>query len=122
MAMNSSKFYHNNTILVMSVTREQMESVGATHEDFSPIINQAFKSKDALCALLISPQNEQVHVSFRAKKGIDVSVLAQHFGGGGHKPAATFTRDTFTQEDLDYTINELKNQINTLPKIEENIF
>ncbi len=122
MAMESATFYHNNTILVMSVSREQMESVGATHEDFSPIINQAFKAKDALCALLISPQNEQIHVSFRAKKGIDVSILAQHFGGGGHKPAAAFTRDTFTKEDLAYTINHLKTQINNLPKIEENIF
>ncbi|MBQ3502276.1 MAG: DHH family phosphoesterase, partial [Clostridia bacterium] len=81
LALNSAKFYNNNTILVMNVTTEQMENAGATHEDFSPIINQAFKSKDALCAILISPRDEQIHVSFRGKRGLDVSILAQHFGG-----------------------------------------
>ena len=122
LAMNSAKFYNNNTILVMHVTAEQMESVGATHEDFSPIINQAFKSKDALCAMLISPRGQQTHVSFRGKRGLDVSILAQHFGGGGHKPAAAFTADKFDEEDLKYTLSELAKQIENLPKFEEKIF
>lgn len=122
LAMNSARFYNNNTILVMNVSAEQMESVGATHEDFSPIINQAFKSKDALCAMLISPRDQQIHVSFRGKRGLDVSIIAQHFGGGGHKPAAAFTADKFDENDLKYAITELTKQIENLPKLEEKMF
>lgn len=121
-AISSAKFYHNNTIMVMSVSNEQMQNAGATHEDFSPIISQAFKAKDALCAMLISPRDDKTHVSFRSKRGIDVSTLAQHFGGGGHKPAAAFTSDKFDENDLKYTINELIKQINNLPKNNEKIF
>lgn len=121
-AMNSVKFFNNNTIMVMQITPEQMRDANAVQEDLNPIIGQAFCQKDALCALLITPRNNKTHISFRAKNGIDVSSLAQHFGGGGHKAAAAFTVPQITNEDLQYIINNLSQQINSLPKQNENIF
>jgi phosphoesterase RecJ-like protein len=122
MAMNSTQFYNNNTIMVMQITSEQLLSAGGTQEDLNPIINQAFCMKHAKCAMLITPRNNQTHVSFRSRGDIDVSVLAQHFGGGGHKAAAAFTIPTFNNNDLEYIINELSNQINLLPQENENLF
>lgn len=122
LAMNSAKFYNNNTIMVMKITKSQMKKIGATADDFSPIINQAFRMKHALCAILITPRNNQTHVSFRAKQGIDVSIIAQHFGGGGHKPAAAFTVPTFTEKNLQYILENLTLQINSLPKHNKKLF
>lgn len=122
LAMNGAKFYNNNSIMVMEITPEQLSTAGGTQEDLNPIVGQAFCMKHAKCALLITPRNHQTHVSFRSRGDIDVSVLAQHFGGGGHKPAAAFTTPTFTKQDLQYIIDELTTQINSLPNEVENLF
>ncbi|MFQ6723859.1 MAG: DHH family phosphoesterase [Clostridia bacterium] len=121
-AMNSARFYNNNTIMVMQITPEQLAQAGGTQEDLNPIINQAFCMKHAKSALLITPRNNQTHVSFRSRGDIDVSALAQHFGGGGHKAAAAFTNPSFTNQDLKYIINFLSKQINELPQETENLF
>ena len=121
-AMNSVKFYNNNTIMLMQITKEQLDSVGGKQEDLTSIINQAFCMKNAQSAILIAPRQGQIHVSFRGKDLIDVSSLAQHFGGGGHKLASAFTIDKLTDNDLNFIINNLSNQINSLPKNNENLF
>lgn len=122
LAMNSAKFYNNNTIMIMEITQDQMNEVGAIQEDLNPIIGQAFCMKHALCALLISPRNNQTHVSLRAKNNIDVSVIAQSFSGGGHKAAAAFTTSEFSQNDLQYIIDVLSRQINSLPEDNSRLF
>ena len=121
-AMSSAKFYNNNTIMVMNITQDQMDEIGAVQEDLSPIIGKAFCMKHALFGLLITPRNAQVHVSFRAKHGLDVSTIAQHFGGGGHTSAAAFTAPKFDEDDLNYVINTLSNQIDKLSELNNNIF
>jgi len=121
-ALNSAKLYNNNTIIVMQITQGEMDECGATQEDLSPIISEAFCMKHALCALLITPRNNQTHVSFRARHGLDVSIIAEQFGGGGHKPAAAFTVLDFDNNDLQNIINQLTIQINNLPKQNKNIF
>jgi len=121
-AMSTAKFYHNDTIMVMKITKEQMLAHNAVQEDLNPIINQAFCMKHANCALLITPRNNQIHVSFRSRDNIDVSVVAQHFGGGGHKAAAAVTTPSFTKKDLEFAINNLIEQINNLPPKNNNIF
>ena len=122
MAMNSVKFYNNDTIMIMEITPQQLAETGGTQEDLNPIINQAFCMKHARSAVLITPRNGQTHVSFRSRGDIDVSVLAQHFGGGGHKPASAFTVPNFKKEDMEYIINELTHQINTTPIDDSNLF
>lgn len=122
MAMNNAQFYNNNTIMVMQITASQLAEAGGTQEDLNPIINQAFCMKHAKAALLITPRNGQAHVSFRSRGDIDVSALAQHFGGGGHKPAAAFTKPELSSEDLKFIINSLSEQINALPEEKENLF
>lgn len=46
-------------------------------------------------------------VSLRSTRNVDVSVIAQYFGGGGHKKAAGFT---MTGQPLD-VLNNLSVQI-----------
>ena len=42
--------------------------------------------------------------------------------GGGHKSAATFMMQNFTNKDLEYIINKLSEQINILPQENDNLF
>jgi phosphoesterase RecJ-like protein len=44
-----------------------------------------------VCVVFIEQSGGQVKVSWRSKNGLDVSRLAQAFGGGGHEPAAGAT-------------------------------
>ena len=122
MAMNSARFYNDNTIMVMQITPEQLELTGGTQEDLNPIINQAFCMKHARCAVLITPRNHQTHISFRSRGDIDVSVLASHFGGGGHKPAAACTVPTFAKQDMEYIVDKLTEQINLQPLDNKELF
>ncbi len=39
-------------------------------------------------AVIKKEQDDAIHLSFRSKKDFDVSVIAEKFGGGGHKNAA----------------------------------
>ncbi len=121
-AMNSAEFYNNDTIMVMKISSKDLAKVGGKQEDLNCIINQAYCIKDVKSALLISPRGNQSHVSFRSRGDVDVSIVAQHFGGGGHLPAAAFTAPTFTKKDLAYIIDNLTNQINNLPKEKNNLF
>lgn len=121
-AMNSVKYYNNNTIMLMNITAEQLSEAGGTQEDLNPIINQAFCMKHAKIAILITPRNNQMHASFRSRGDIDVSAIAQHFGGGGHKAAAAFTVPNISKEDIQYIIDSLTKQINQLPEEKENLF
>ena len=39
----------------------------------------------------VEQQNGRVKISFRSRPGVDVSALAEQFGGGGHKQASGAT-------------------------------
>ena len=76
-AMSGVQFYNNNTIMVMQITPEQLSEAGGTQEDLNPIINQAFCMKHAKSAVLITPRNQQTHISFRSRG--DTSLLHENF-------------------------------------------
>lgn len=122
LAMNGAQFYNNNTVMIMRITADQLLAAGGTQEDLNPIINQAFCMKHAKAAVLITPRNSQSHVSFRSRGDIDVSALAQRFGGGGHKAAAAFTKPQLLDDELKFIINTLSEQINALPEEKESLF
>lgn len=114
-AMNSVQMYNDNTIMVMQITKSQMNKVGATKEDLNGIINQAFNIRKCLSALLITPRDDKMHCSLRCKQGIDVSSVATVYGGGGHKEASAFKVDKFTKNMLNDIIASLTLQISKLP-------
>jgi phosphoesterase RecJ-like protein len=47
----------------------------------------------SVTVLFVEQPGSKVKVSWRARGGVDVSRLAQTFGGGGHEPAAGATLD-----------------------------
>ncbi len=71
------------------VTQKDREEAGYELEDDADLVNQLVALREAEIALIfVERSGPRVKMSWRAKPGWDVSVLAKHFGGGGHAAAA----------------------------------
>ena len=76
------------------VTREQMERFGAREEDCEGLVNYALSMGDVQVAIFFRElPDARYRVSLRSKGEINVSKVAEHFGGGGHKCASGFSLD-----------------------------
>jgi len=96
-------------VATLYVTKEDMAETGATMPDLEGIVDHARALVTVEIALFAVETEEGVRISLRSK-GADVSSLAAHFGGGGHKVAAGFT---VTQRDLHETIAIILQKIKT---------
>jgi phosphoesterase RecJ-like protein len=71
------------------VTDELYRQFGATAEDTENFVNFVRSTKGVEVAVLLrQTAASQYKISLRSKGRIDLSVVAQSFGGGGHKNAA----------------------------------
>jgi phosphoesterase RecJ-like protein len=75
-----------------SITKEEISQTGSDESGIGGILDELLKSAtDVDLALLLSERDGQVHGSLRSiAKGINVSEIADLFGGGGHDVAAAF--------------------------------
>jgi bifunctional oligoribonuclease and PAP phosphatase NrnA len=71
------------------VTQEQMERFGAREEDCEGLVNYALSIGDVQVAIFFHElPDRRWRVSLRSKGAVNVSTVAEHFGGGGHKCAS----------------------------------
>ena len=76
-------------ILWACLTQKDRQSIGYPGRDDADLINILSSIEEIDIAIIFVEQaNGSVKVSWRARKGFDVSQIARGFGGGGHKPAA----------------------------------
>ena len=75
-------------------TQEQMERTCAIEEDCEGIVNYALSIGDAEVAVFFRElPNGRFRVSLRSKGRMDVSEIAEEFGGGGHACASGLSVD-----------------------------
>jgi phosphoesterase RecJ-like protein len=75
--------------IVSVVSKQSMDFYGATSNDLDGIVNQLLLTEGADCAIFmyeLAPL--EYKVSLRSKGAVNVSEIAQMFGGGGHVRAA----------------------------------
>jgi phosphoesterase RecJ-like protein len=72
------------------VTLEEMERVDATVEDCEGVANHliGIAGVEGAAFLRELPERDQFRLSLRSRYELDVSVIAEHFGGGGHRNAS----------------------------------
>src|SRR5208337_2211388 len=71
------------------VTQEQMHRLGAREEDCEGLVNYALSMGDVQVAIFFRElPDRRFRVSLRSKGEVNVSVVAEYFGGGGHKCAS----------------------------------
>jgi phosphoesterase RecJ-like protein len=76
------------------VTQEQMEQFGAREEDCEGLVNYALSIGDVQVAVFFRELADgRWRVSLRSKGEVNVSAVAEHFGGGGHKCASGCSLD-----------------------------
>jgi len=84
-----SNLHREGPLAWIWVTQEQMERFGAREEDCEGLANYALSMGDVLVAIFFRElPDRRYRVSLRSKGGVNVSAVAEHFGGGGHKCAS----------------------------------
>lgn len=95
------------------IMRKDIEEFNASDEDTEGIIDVMRKIKDAEYIVLFKEtRKREVRVSLRGKNSADVRIIAEQFGGGGHRAAAGCT----IGEQMQDAINEVLSLIKEIRK------
>lgn len=95
-ALHSLQLMGSDRLAMMTLTQEDFRACGAAPGDTENIVNEPLRiASVAVSVLLVEQEEGPVRVSFRSKPpsqesklDVDVSKVAQSFGGGGHVRAA----------------------------------
>lgn len=115
-AVTDSHLILNGHGIYSVISKEVMEENGAKGSDLDGIVNQLRNTKGVDCAIFMYElEDGQYKVSMRSNEKVNVSLIAQHFGGGGHVKAAGVTMNG-TVEDIVTELSELIQEQLKLPQ------
>jgi len=84
-----SNLHREGPLAWIWVTQEQMQRFGAREEDCEGLVNYALSIADVQVAIFFRElADRRFRISLRSKGEVNVSTVAEHFGGGGHKCAS----------------------------------
>jgi bifunctional oligoribonuclease and PAP phosphatase NrnA len=84
-----SNLHREGPLAWIWVTQEQMQRFGAREEDCEGLVNYALSIADVQVAIFFREiPDRRFRVSLRSKGEVNVSTVAEYFGGGGHKCAS----------------------------------
>jgi len=89
-----SNLHREGTLAWIWVTQEQMTRFGAREEDCEGLVNYALSIADVQVAIFFRElADRRFRISLRSKGEVNVSTVAEYFGGGGHKCASGCSMD-----------------------------
>jgi bifunctional oligoribonuclease and PAP phosphatase NrnA len=89
-----SNLHREGPLAWIWVTREQMEHAAAKEEDCEGLVNYSLSIQDVeVSAFFRELPDGRFRVSLRSKGQLNVAVVAERFGGGGHKCASGCSLD-----------------------------
>lgn len=107
-ALLESFLFMDGKCIVSWISKRMMEFHGVMPKDLEGIVSQLRMTKGVEVAILLyEVESQEYKVSLRSNGDVDVSKVAQYFGGGGHKKAAGVTMKG-TVHDV---VNNLSEQI-----------
>jgi phosphoesterase RecJ-like protein len=84
-----SNLHREGPLAWIWVTQEQMTRFGAREEDCEGLVNYALSIGDVQVAIFFRELADgRFRISLRSKGAVNVSTVAEYFGGGGHKCAS----------------------------------
>lgn len=90
-AMSALEIRNDGRFAEVIVTQDMLKTHGAELLDADSLAERARDIEGVRVSALYKQDVDMWRVSLRARQGaVDVSAVAQQFGGGGHKPAAAF--------------------------------
>ncbi len=119
-ALASLSLYEGARVATLMVTKEDMEATGAKMSDMEGIVDYARSLATVEIALFAIELEDGARISLRSKS-VDVSKVADSFGGGGHMVAAGFTiiQNHQSQNGLKESIDIILKKIKELGLINE---
>ncbi|RME29769.1 MAG: 30S ribosome-binding factor RbfA [Deltaproteobacteria bacterium] len=108
MVLSTLELFADGRIAVVTVTRQMLESCGATVDMLDGVINYPRGIRGVEVAIQVREQDDEYKFSFRSAGRVDVARIAAEFGGGGHRNAAGCTLDPPLGQALQRVIQRLE--------------
>jgi phosphoesterase RecJ-like protein len=116
-AMTGVQLSHNGAFAEVVVTQAMLKRLGADLLDADSLAERCRDIAGVTVSALFKEDVDMWRVSLRSRKGaVDVSAIAQSFGGGGHKPAAAFR----WRRDFETLRSELSEKVGAALALERN--
>jgi phosphoesterase RecJ-like protein len=110
--LSTLEMFADGKIAVQILKKEDLKATGAAFEDAENFINLPLKSRDVMISIFIKENQEGlVRCSLRSKGTVNVSKIAQAFGGGGHITAAGFKSSRKIAETLNMVLKKVEEVI-----------
>lgn len=85
------EIYPSPKVALFAFSLADQQRFDVTGEDMEGLVNYTLMMKDIEVGALLREEPNRTKVSLRAKYNVDVNILAQKLGGGGHTKAAGAT-------------------------------
>jgi len=90
--LDSMELIDHGRLAVLYLDDKMLDACGCTHNDTEGVINLPLTAREIQAVVFFKvSSSDEVRVSMRSKYDVDVRLVANAFGGGGHKNAAGFT-------------------------------
>ena len=87
--LNTLELHFDGRFATQYLLRKDFEQTGATDSDTESLIDECQRIKTVeVAALFIELKDGRFRCSLRSRGAVDVRIIAQKFGGGGHKNAS----------------------------------
>ena len=111
-ALQESILFLDGKVIASHITRETMDAKGIKPADLEGIVSQLRVTQGVEVAIFMYElQKNEFKVSLRASGDVNVSKVAQYFGGGGHVKAAGLTMNGTAEEIVGKLIEQIQTQI-----------
>ncbi len=110
-ALNHLQTSSDGRIAWTVITPQMLAESGALPEDSSGIVGMLRQIRGVKVALLFEVVAEGIRVGIRARDAVRSNVIAEAFGGGGHKGAAGFTAPGTLEDVIARTISAVEQEL-----------
>jgi phosphoesterase RecJ-like protein len=109
------ELYAGGAVAAQIMRKEDLRDCGARFEDAEGFINAPMRAREITVSVLIKETPEgKVRCSLRSRGTVNVSKIAQDFGGGGHVSAAGFRSEKGIEETLKAVIAKIETHLDGL--------
>ncbi|MDR7856225.1 bifunctional oligoribonuclease/PAP phosphatase NrnA [Tissierella sp.] len=111
-AVETLKLYFDNKVAIVKVTQNMLKDAGTQMNDTEGIVSFMREIAPVEIAILLKEFNsEEIKISMRSKRFVDVAEICASFGGGGHIRAAGATINSSIDNAEELILNEIKKVI-----------
>ena len=111
-ALQDSYLVLDGKCIVSHIEKETMDLYGAKPKDLEGIVSQLRVTQGVEVAIFMYELDKEMYkISLRASGTVNVSEVAQVFGGGGHVKAAGLTMDGKAADIIEQLVREISMQL-----------